>query len=211
MLDAMDTGLNIAALSEEVGNASILGFAFVLSIGFQFLTLPHTYSASPCSLEEIEHKIERVERERDSAQLELKRLDASLRCLHVERDRLQVAKNYALNMSKSPVYRLPDEIISLILLHTQEPRCRVSQEITDTCSRWRNVALDTSIFWTYIDYKSNGFGSSPSSSDIARIKAYISRSKSLPVMIFLRIRDESPWGGGPSADCRGEDFRGSAN
>ncbi|KAF9065360.1 hypothetical protein BDP27DRAFT_62398 [Rhodocollybia butyracea] len=99
--------------------------------------------------------------------------------------RPQVGMLHMTASSQSGIHRLPSETLSYIFLHVVHEYDESPLTISHICSRWRKVSISTGALWTSIKL------SLPySSSQLAYLQTWLSRSKSYPLDILLDFRDE---------------------
>ncbi|KAF5373186.1 hypothetical protein D9758_001559 [Tetrapyrgos nigripes] len=132
---------------------------------------------------------------------QIKHLKASLDTITKKRDILQ-AKVTSLKAITSPLRRLPTEVLQHIFLHSLAPfstleRLESPLLLTQICSRWRSVAIDTPELWAAIHVFVPKVTDNLPEPHRAKIEAlreglgcFLSRSRSSPLSISLYTH---PW------------------
>ncbi|KAK7449789.1 hypothetical protein VKT23_013265 [Stygiomarasmius scandens] len=130
---------------------------------------------------------------RINAQIE--RLQESLHAITLKRDVLQ-SQLSSLQSVTSPLRTFPAEILQSVFMHCLELFPIISARespllLTQICSRWRSIAIDTPALWTSIHIALVGarhpFESYDSTCNAIRecLQTFLSRSNSLPLNVSL--------------------------
>ncbi|KAF7312930.1 Fatty acid hydroxylase [Mycena kentingensis (nom. inval.)] len=92
---------------------------------------------------------------------------------------------------RSPVDRLPPELLTTVFALTIEPRHHDTLTTSPTtlshvCRRWRAVALGLGSLWTSVAI---AYPSDPSGAQFTRLLTYLSRTKGYKIDLMLDVRD----------------------
>ncbi|KAF4564488.1 hypothetical protein EYR36_002424 [Pleurotus pulmonarius] len=102
----------------------------------------------------------------------------------------RISRSLALFHRPSTAQRLPAEVLSLIFAcathdsHERSDTLTSPLIVSQVCSRWRRIALSTSLLWTAITVTYPY-----TTAQRQRIEAWLSRSKAQPLDLLLDLRD----------------------
>jgi len=120
---------------------------------------------------------------------------------------VEVQSEYgAIYNRRCPVLQLPVEVTCLIFEHSQLPTVVDEEEeeeeeeeylmevvVSHVCRRWRKIALGYPKLWTKFYYEADEDHRRPSSVPLARLEAYMVRSATQPVRLWLDFGQDSSY------------------